>query len=37
MRELPTYKARFAGNIKQELVQKGLNALSEAEYLQQEN
>ena len=35
MRELPTYKARFAGNITR--VSSGLNALSEAEYLQQEN
>ena len=35
MRELPTYKARFAGNVAR--VSSGLNALSEAEYLQQEN
>jgi len=35
MRELPTYKARFVGNTKR--VSAGLNALSEANYLQQEN
>ena len=35
MRELPTYKARFAGNTTR--VASGLNALSEADYLQQEN
>jgi hypothetical protein len=35
MRELPTYKARFAGNTTR--VSAGLNALSEADYLQQEN
>lgn len=35
LRELPTYKARFAGNTTR--VSSGLNALSEAEYLQQEN
>ena len=35
MRELPTYKARFAGNTTR--VSAGLNALSEANYLQQEN
>lgn len=35
LRELPTYKARFAGNTAR--VNSGLNALSEAEYLQQEN
>jgi hypothetical protein len=35
MRELPTYKARFAGNTTR--VAAGFNALSEANYLQQEN
>jgi LysM repeat protein len=35
MRELPTYKARFSGNTTR--VAAGLNALSEADYLQQEN
>jgi len=35
MRELPIYKARFAGNTTR--VSAGLNALSEANYLQQEN
>jgi hypothetical protein len=35
MRELPVYKARFAGNTKR--VSAGLNALSEANYLTQEN
>jgi len=35
MRELPVYKARFSGNIAR--VSAGLNALSEAQYLQQEN
>jgi hypothetical protein len=35
MRELPVYKARFAGNAKR--VSSGLNALSESDYLQQEN
>ena len=35
LRELPTYKARFAGNTTR--VSAGLNALSEADYLQQEN
>ena len=35
LRELPTYKARFAGNTAR--VSSGLNALSEADYLQQEN
>jgi len=35
MRELPTYKARFVGNTKR--VSAGLNALSEANYLTQEN
>jgi hypothetical protein len=35
MRELPTYKARFAGNTAR--VASGMNALSEAEYLRQEN
>jgi hypothetical protein len=35
MRELPTYKARFAGNTTR--VSAGLNALSESDYLQQEN
>ena len=35
LRELPTYKARFAGNTAR--VSAGLNALSEANYLQQEN
>jgi hypothetical protein len=35
MRELPTYKARFAGNTAR--VSAGFNALSEANYLQQEN
>jgi len=35
LRELPTYKARFAGNTTR--VAAGLNALSEANYLQQEN
>jgi LysM repeat protein len=35
MRELPTYKARFAGNTAR--VAAGMNALSEAEYLRQEN
>jgi len=35
MRELPTYKARFAGNTAR--INAGLNALSESQYLQQEN
>lgn len=35
MRELPTYKARFAGNAAR--ISAGLNALSESQYLQQEN
>jgi hypothetical protein len=35
LRELPTYKARFSGNTAR--VSAGLNALSEADYLQQEN
>ena len=35
MRELPTYKARFSGNTTR--VAAGLNALSESDYLQQEN
>lgn len=35
LRELPTYKARFAGNTTR--VSAGLNALSESDYLQQEN
>jgi len=35
MRELPTYKARFAGNTAR--ISAGLNALSESQYLQQEN
>jgi len=35
MRELPTYKARFAGNTTR--ISAGLNALSESDYLQQEN
>lgn len=35
MRELPVYKARFAGNVAR--ISAGLNALSESEYLQQEN
>jgi LysM repeat protein len=35
MRELPTYKARFAGNTTR--VSAGLNALSEAQYLEQED
>lgn len=35
MRELPIYKARFAGNTTR--VTAGLNALSESDYLQQEN
>ena len=35
MRELPTYKARFAGNTTR--VAAGLNALSESDYLTQEN
>ena len=35
MRELPTYKARFAGNATR--VAAGLNALSESDYLTQEN
>ena len=35
LRELPTYKARFAGNTTR--TSAGLNALSESDYLQQEN
>jgi LysM repeat protein len=35
MRELPTYKARFSGNTTR--IAAGLNALSESDYLQQEN
>lgn len=35
MRELPVYKARFSGNTAR--INAGLNALSEAQYLQQEN
>lgn len=35
LRELPTYKARFAGNAAR--ISAGLNALSESQYLQQEN
>ena len=35
MRELPVYKARFAGNAAR--ISAGLNALSESQYLQQEN
>jgi len=35
LRELPTYKARFAGNTTR--VAAGLNALSESDYLTQEN
>jgi hypothetical protein len=35
MRALPVYKARFAGN--ETRVKNGLNALSEANYIQQEN
>jgi len=35
MRELPVYKARFAGNTAR--VTAGFNALSESQYLQQEN
>lgn len=35
MRELPVYKARFAGNTAR--ISAGLNALSESQYLQQEN